>query len=222
MPSIHAAIFDLDGTLVDSLPGIASGLNEALRANGLPSHPPEKVRDFIGNGSRMLVQRGIGGTPPVELVDSVHQDFFSAYDSRWRTGTRVYPGIRGLLEELHSNGLPLAVCSNKPHHYTIEIMNALLDWVPWDMILGQQDSLPRKPNPCAALQIANHINLPPEKIAFVGDSLVDFETATAAGMQPILVTWGFQPAEALRTTTTRLARSAEALRKFLLAPHRGS
>ncbi len=222
MTSIRAVIFDLDGTLVDSLPGITAGLNQALATHGLATQPPGRVRRFVGNGSRMLVRRGIGGNPPDELVEAVHRDFFPAYAECWREGTLLYPGIRDLLKSLHREGLPLAVCSNKPHRYAVEIMHLLFDWVPWAMILGQQESLPGKPDPTAALQIARHISVPPAEIAFVGDSLVDFETATAAGMQPLLVTWGFRPEKELRTTTSPLMSSATALRRFLLAPHRGS
>ena len=214
-----AVIFDLDGTLVDSLPGITAGLNRALAIHGFPAHPAARVKGFVGNGSRMLVRRGIGGTPTDELVEQVHQDFFTAYEeTSLEGGTHLYPGIREMLEVLHQEGLPLAVCSNKPHHYTVEIMDRMFDWVPWAMILGQQESLPRKPDPTGALQIARQMELPPAKIAFVGDSVVDFETARAARMQAILVEWGFSPTAELRGTAAPLVASAAALRKFLRAP----
>ena len=219
---IRAAIFDLDGTLVDSLPGIAAGLNRALAIHGFPPHPATRVKGFVGNGSRMLVQRGIGGTPTAELVEQVHRDFFTAYEETSQEGTHLYPGIREMLELLHHESLPLAICSNKPHHYTVEIVNRMFNWVPWAMILGQQKSLPRKPDPTGALQIARQMELPPAKIAFVGDSVVDFETARAARMQAILVEWGFSPTDELRRTTAPLVSSAAALRKFLQVPRPGA
>ena len=217
----RAAIFDLDGTLVDSLPGITAGLNPALDSHGLPVHPASRVETFIGDGSRMLVRRGIGGEPPGELVENVHREFLSAYEESSLEGTCLYPGIREMLEELDSHGFTLGVCSNKPHQYTEQIMERMFSWVPWAMILGQQDSLPRKPDPSGALQIARRMKLPPSEIAFVGDSLVDFETGRAAGMKTVLVEWGFTPAAELRKTEAALVSCATELRRFLQAPHPG-
>ena len=124
-----------------------------------------------------------------------------------------------MLEELHENNVPLAVLSNKPHRYTVEIMQKMFDWVPWVMVLGQQKAYPRKPDPTLAHMIADKLALPPNEIAFIGDSLVDFETAQAAGMQPVLVEWGFRPAEELRATAAPLMASVAELRRFLLEPH---
>ena len=216
---IRAAIFDLDGTLVDSLPGITTGLNRALDSHGLQSHPSSRVETFIGDGSRMLVRRGIGGDPPGELVENVHRDFLAAYAESSLEGTHLYPGIREMLEELHDHGLLLGICSNKPHYYTEQIMERMFCWVPWAMILGQQESLPRKPDPSGALQIARQMELPPSEIAFVGDSLVDFETGSSAGMKTVLVEWGFTPATKLRKTESPLVSCATELRRFLQAPH---
>ena len=217
---IRAVIFDLDGTLVDSLPGIAGGLNRALTGHELPAHPPEAVKRFVGNGSRMLVRRGIGGDPPEALVDKVHEDFLSFYAEEHISGTNLYPGIRAMLETLHHAGMPLAVCSNKPHHYTEDIMSRMFSWVPWVKVLGQKESIPVKPDPAGALSIALAMRISAPEIAFVGDSLVDFETGRAAGMQPVLVEWGFNPAEKLTEATAPLVSSVTDLRKFLQAPPR--
>ena len=219
---IRAAIFDLDGTLVDSLPGIADGLNGALSARGLPSHPPEKVERFVGNGSWMLVRRGIGGAPSEALVEEVHEIFLSLYAESHITGTHLYPGIRSMLESLHRDGMPLAVCSNKPHRYTVDIISRMFSWVPWMQVLGQKESIPAKPAPTGALSIAHMMNIPPSEVAFVGDSLVDFETGKAAGMQPVLVGWGFTSAEKLKRANAPIVFSVSDLHKFLQAPHRES
>ena len=170
----------------------------------------------------MLVRRGIGGEPPGELVEDVHRDFLAAYAESSLEGTQLYPGIREMLEELDSRGFPLGVCSNKPHQYTEQIMERMFSWVPWVMILGQQDSLPRKPDPSGALQIARRMELPPSEIAFVGDSLVDFETGRSAGMKTVLVEWGFTPAAKLRKAEAPLVSCATELRRFLQAPHPGA
>ena len=168
----------------------------------------------------MLVRRGIGGKPTDELVERVHQDFLPAYEESWLEGTHLYPGIRKMLEELHLEGLPLAVCSNKPHHYTVEIMTRMFNWVPWAKILGQQNTLPPKPDPTGALQIAERMKVSPPEVAFVGDSPVDFETGRAAGMQPVLVEWGFTPPDTLKETMAPLMPSVAALRAFLPVPRR--
>ncbi len=216
---MRAAIFDLDGTLVNSLPGIADALNSALAAQGLSTHPRDLVERFIGNGSRMLVRRGIGGDPPDTLVDKIHESFLSFYSESLISGTHLYPGVRTMLETLHLDGMPMAVCSNKPHQYTVAIMTQMFSWVPWIMVLGQKKSIPIKPDPAGALSIASAMQIPASEIAFVGDSTVDFETARAAGMNPVLVEWGFSPQEKLALTTAPLVSSTTALRKFLQAPH---
>jgi len=216
---MRAAIFDLDGTLVNSLPGIADALNSALAAQGLSTHPRDLVERFIGNGSRMLVRRGIGGDPPDTLVDKIHESFLSFYSESLISGTHLYPGVRTMLETLHLDGMPMAVCSNKPHQYTVAIMTQMFSWVPWIMVLGQKKSIPIKPDPSGALSIASAMQIPASEIAFVGDSPVDFETARAAGMNPVLVEWGFSPQEKLALTTAPLVSSTTALRKFLQAPH---
>ena len=218
---IRAAIFDLDGTLVDSLPGIADGLNRALESKGCPTHSQEEIETFIGNGAWMLAKRGLVGDPSDEEVTDLQDAFFREYGESWHSGTTLYPGIRELLEELHKKNIPLAVFSNKPHRYTVEIMETLFGWVPWLMVLGQQTSMPRKPDPTGALMIAEKLTLPPSEIAFVGDSTVDFETAEAAGMQAFLVNWGFHPSDQLQATKAPLMQSAAELREHLLAPHRG-
>lgn len=219
---MRAAIFDLDGTLVNSLPGIADGLNSALAAEGLSTHPPDLVERFIGNGSRMLVRRGIGGEPPETLVDKIHESFLSFYSKSLISGTHLYPGIRTMLESLHLDGMPMAVCSNKPHQYTVAIMTEMFSWIPWIMVLGQKTSVPIKPDPAGALSIARAMQIPTSDIAFVGDSTVDFETARAAGMHSVLVEWGFSSREKLARTSAPLVPTTKALRKFLQAPHRVS
>jgi len=167
----------------------------------------------------MLVRRGIGGDPPDTLVDKIHESFLSFYSESLISGTHLYPGVRTMLETLHLDGMPMAVCSNKPHQYTVAIMTQMFSWVPWIMVLGQKKSIPIKPDPSGALSIASAMQIPASEIAFVGDSPVDFETARAAGMNPVLVEWGFSPQEKLALTTAPLVSSTTALRKFLQAPH---
>jgi phosphoglycolate phosphatase len=191
-------IFDLDGTLIDSLPGIAASLNRALERCGLPGHADGDVRRFIGNGSYELARRAMpDGASPADIL-AVETAFKDDYAITWPEGTAPYDGIRECLETLFSAGFRLAVLSNKPHPFTVEIVHRLFPRLPFDPVLGQRPGTPRKPDPEAALQIARHWDLMPEHCRFIGDSTVDLETARGAGMPAIAVGWGYHDASALR------------------------
>jgi len=190
-------IFDLDGTLVDSLQGISDSLNLALTASDLPTHPPSVVRGFIGNGARILIQRA---TPPEAsgaLLDTVEKAFKADYDSTWPTGTVVYDGIVDLLETLQARGYPLAVLSNKPHPFTEAMVSQMFPGIRFSSVLGQRPGIPHKPDPAGALEIARTLQRPPNHCAIIGDSTMDIETARNAGMRAVAVTWGFHDRERL-------------------------
>lgn len=218
---IHAAIFDLDGTLVDSLPGIAGGLNRALAAHGHPPHPEEAVRTFIGDGTWMLSRRAIPDAPASE-VGGVEAAFKEEYANTWRTGTRLFDGILPLLGQLAATGLPLAVLSNKPHDFTVAIVDELFPQGMFRVVRGQRDDTPKKPDPAGPLAIGRDLGVPPGNIAVIGDSTVDFETAANAGMQPVLVDWGYHPREALTATGAPVLSTPGALRAHLATRHRAS
>lgn len=194
-----ALIFDLDGTLVDSLRGIAEGLNRALHAEGLPTHPECAVRRFIGNGAWMLARRAAPALDEA-AINSLEQGFQREYANTWRDGTHSYPGIEDLLHKLTKQGVPMAVFSNKPHSFTVDIVEALFPRIPFTAVLGHQVGTPRKPDPTGALEIAPSLGCPPAEITFLGDSTIDFETARNAGMRPLLVSWGFHDRSALEQT----------------------
>jgi phosphoglycolate phosphatase len=192
-------IFDLDGTLVDSLPGIAASLNRALERCGLPGHADGDVRGFIGNGSYELARKAMPeGALPADIL-AVESAFKDDYAITWPDGTAPYDGIRECLDTLAAEGFRLAVLSNKPHPFTVEIVQRLFPGLPFDPVFGQRPETPRKPDPEAALQIARHWGFPPERCRFIGDSTVDLETARGAGMPAIAVGWGYHDAPALLT-----------------------
>ncbi|HEX7262340.1 MAG TPA: HAD-IA family hydrolase [Luteolibacter sp.] len=193
----HGLIFDLDGTLVDSLRGIAASLNHALAASGLPVHPPESVRGFIGDGARILIQRAAPADADEALLHTVEQAFKSHYDLTWPDGTSVYDGIDNLLDKLQQRGHPLAVLSNKPHPFTGAIVAKMFPSVRFSAVLGQRCGIPHKPDPAGALEIAASLHLPPEHCTIIGDSTMDLETARNAGMRAVAVTWGFHDRERL-------------------------
>jgi phosphoglycolate phosphatase len=187
----NGLIFDLDGTLVDSLRGIAQSLNRALTQLGLPTHPPEAVRGFIGNGSRVLARRAAPAAADEVVVGQIESLFKADYDVTWPDGTRAYEGIAGLLGALQSQGFPLAVLSNKPHPFTTVIVEKIFPEIRFEVVLGQLPGIPHKPDPSGALEIANLLGRLPEECVLIGDSTMDLETAANAGMRAIAVTWGF-------------------------------
>ena len=184
-------IFDLDGTLVDSLPGIAASLNRSLSAHGLLEHPLPTIRSFIGNGLRNLVQRSAPADAPPALLDSLVANFKHDYDLTWPQGTTLYPGILDMLDILRQRGFPLAVLSNKTHDFTVAISRTLCPEIYFVGVLGQQEGIAHKPHPAGALQLAATLGSPPANCVIIGDSSIDMATAANAGMQAIAVAWGF-------------------------------
>ncbi len=198
MTEPRGLIFDLDGTLVDSLPGIAAALNAALENEGLPGHPEQAVRRFVGDGLETTVRRacpaGFGDTGIARLVNGFH----GYYADVWRPGTRPYPGIPGLLGELAAGGAALAILSNKSHAFTLEMAAEIFADVDFRAVLGLRPGMPPKPDPSGALEIARDLALDPGRCLVIGDSTMDIGTAKNAGMRCCAVTWGYHDAPRLR------------------------
>ena len=187
----HGLIFDLDGTLVDSLQGIAASLNHALTQAGLPTHPLSAVRGFIGNGARILIERAAPAGADERLIESLEKSFKDHYDLHWTTGTTPYDGILLLLETLQHRGYPLAVLSNKPHRFTTDMVSRIFPTIQFAAILGQRAGIAHKPDPAGAIEICRIFGLEPADCMVIGDSTMDIETAHNAGMKSVAVTWGF-------------------------------
>lgn len=193
---IRCIIFDLDGTLVHSLPGIAASLNRTLAAAGLPPHPEASVRRFVGNGIRKLVGRAAPGAAGGEL-DALVENMRADYASTWKDGTRPYPAAAKTLEVLADRGIPTAVLSNKPDEYCREITDHIFPGIRFPIVRGQLGTVPPKPDPAGALSICSRLGVSPEDTALVGDSTIDLETARNAGMTAVAVTWGYHDPPAL-------------------------
>jgi phosphoglycolate phosphatase len=190
-------IFDLDGTLVDSLPGIAASLNHALAAMGLPGHVTADVRSFIGDGSWILSKRAAPAGSPDEAINAIEQAFKAHYDLNWIHGTVLYPGIAELLGTLRERGHPLAILSNKPHPFVLDIAAQLFPGQPFAAAVGQQKGIPHKPDPAGIFEITRILGLPPEDCILIGDSTIDIATSRNAGIRSIAVTWGYHDREPL-------------------------
>jgi phosphoglycolate phosphatase len=215
-----AAIFDLDGTLVDSLDDITAALDATMAELGLPGCSRDQCRDWIGGGARSLVARALpyprsgphGDDDDHDsdgerrdrdaadaLLDRAHRRFMERYRASLVVATAPYPGIEAMLAALAGAGVRLAVLSNKPHDMTQRVIESLFPAVPFAAVAGQRTGVPIKPDPTAALATAVTLAIPPGSCAFIGDSAIDIQTARAAGMVAIGVTWGFRPRDELVT-----------------------
>ena len=195
----RAVIFDLDGTLLDSLEDLADSMNAVLLRSGLPTHPLDAYRYFVGEGIEMLVQRAVpeAERAPARLAAHVAA-MRSEYDLRSAAKTRPYPGVPELLDALEARGMPAAILSNKPHDATVEIVAQLLGKWRFRAVLGARPSVPKKPDPAGALEIAAGLGVPPGEILYLGDTATDMRTARAALMRAVGALWGFRTEDELR------------------------
>jgi len=199
-----AIIFDLDGTLLNTLNDIAEAMNQVLVDNGFPNHPIDMYRYYIGNGLENLIIRALPeekATP--ESLPKYLQAFRIAYAQNWHKNTRPYPDIPALLTRLTQHDFHLTILSNKAHEFTVRMVLTLLDQWKFKKILGAGSGFPKKPNPKAALHILEYLRVRRDECLFVGDSGVDMQTAKAAGIFPLGVTWGFRPESELRENGCR-------------------
>jgi phosphoglycolate phosphatase len=194
-----AVIFDLDGTLLNSLEDISISANNILERHGFPSHTLDRYRYFVGDGIPVLIKRILPeGNFSDEELNQYVDEFRREYALNWNVLSRPYPGIPEMLNELRKRDLKLAVFSNKPHDFTRMCVAELLgDWS-FDMVQGLDRDIPPKPDPAGAFRIAESISVPPEQIVFLGDTAVDMRTSLACGMFPAGALWGFRTEEELR------------------------
>lgn len=200
-----AVIFDLDGTLLDTLEGFALSVNAVLKRNGFSEHPVNAYRYFVGDGIEALVDRAFPAAAFNKAgFDAQVKEVKKEYSRRWPDHTRPYPGVPALLEHLESRNIPMAVFSNKPHEFALlNIEKLLSDWKFFD-IIGISPGLPRKPDPQGALLIAEKMQLLPEEIVYLGDTATDMKTARAGGFYPVGALWGFRTAEELLESGARM------------------
>ena len=192
----RAVLFDLDGTLTNTLEDIAFAMNRALRMHGLPEHPVEKYRYLVGSGAKKLAQRAVGER--ADLAESVLQTYQAYYQEHNLDKTAPYAGITEMLAELQRRGVKLCVFSNKPHADTCRVVAHFFPGVAFAAVRGQMEGVPVKPDPAGALALAEQLGVAPADFLYLGDTDVDMLCARNAGMQPVGVTWGFRDEEELR------------------------
>lgn len=200
-----AVLFDLDGTLLDTIEDLGDSMNSVLAKNGYPVHDSEAYKYFVGDGMRTLVQRALPkGTHSEQLIDSALEAMKAEYAARWSDKTSLYPGMDGLLDGLVDKGIKCAVLSNKPDAFTKQIVENLLAGWTFHPVFGERQGIPKKPDPAGALEIAHILKVKPEECLYLGDTGADMKTAIAAGMYAIGVLWGFRKADELLENGARV------------------
>lgn len=193
----RAVIFDLDGTICNTLEDLALCTNDALAQLGLPGHPVEVYRYIVGNGVEKQMQRALTEahyTP--ERAARLKVLFKEAYARRWMEHTRPYDGMLPALEELRQQGYLLGVCTNKPDEFAQEMVRHCFGSL-FSLICGNRPGIPVKPDPTLLRQMLDTLGVPPEGCLYCGDSCVDMQTARAAGVCSVGVLWGFRPQKEL-------------------------
>ncbi|HOO36829.1 MAG TPA: HAD family hydrolase [Deltaproteobacteria bacterium] len=188
-----AVIFDLDGTLLDTIGDIVDSMNAVLTDLGCPKHSVDAYKGFIGDGLDVLVRRSLPETMRDErTVRTCVQAMRKEYGQRWARTSRPFKNIPELLDGLMAMDMKISVFSNKLDVFTKEMVSVLLGAWQFHTVLGLNDAIPRKPDPSGALAIARAMHMDPGQCIFVGDSNIDMETAQRAGMRPVGVLWGYQ------------------------------
>jgi phosphoglycolate phosphatase len=194
----EAIIFDLDGTLLDTLDDIADSANTVLARRGYPVHETGDYKTMIGAGVRLLVERMLpGGERNTGLIDDCLAEMREEYGRNWKNKTRPYEGVPEMLDAVAALGLKRAVLSNKPDGLTRACVAELLTSWPFDAVAGQGGEIPHKPDPGGALEMARRMDVAPGATLFLGDSGIDILTAINAGMYPAGALWGFRTREEL-------------------------
>lgn len=200
----RAVVFDLDGTLADSLADLAASGNELLAAYGKPPHPVDAYRYLVGNGSRILIERLLPGEKEDFLEEALAR-YKAIYGRSLLRQTKPYPGILVLLAALKKRQIPMAVCTNKHPSAAETVLQTLFPPQTFSTYVGERPGVPRKPDPANLLYVLEKLGVPPAETAYLGDTSVDMETAVRAGALPVGVLWGF------RDKAELLASGAEVL-----------
>ena len=182
------AIFDMDGTLINTLEDLTDSVNEMLEHYQRPRRTIDEVRIFVGNGARKLMERALETTDE-NFINSALEYYNGCYERHLTNKTKPYAGIVEILTVLNKKNIPVAICTNKQHFAAVELAKKIFPTIKFAEIIGDA----KKPNPARVLEIAKKIGVAPNEVAYFGDTSVDIQTAINAGFLAIGVTWGFRP-----------------------------
>lgn len=197
---MKTCIFDLDGTLTDTLESLTYSVQETLKEMELEPITKEQCRAFVGNGARVLIEKALdaGGDKQAARIEEGMKVYGRIFDENCTYHVTPYEGIRELLKKLKERGVKLAVLSNKPHRQTLKVVNDIFGEDIFDCAWGQQEGIKRKPDPEAVYKILEKLESSKEDCLYIGDSEVDVKTGKNAGVKAISVAWGFRTEEELK------------------------
>jgi phosphoglycolate phosphatase len=194
-----AALFDLDGTLLDTLDDLANSMNAVLERAGFGVHPTAAYKVFVGEGLRNLIERALPeGSRDEATVASTMAAMRAEYGGRWAEKTRPYDGVEAMLKRLSGMGVRMAILSNKPDDFTKLCVAKLLSGHAFEIVMGAREGVPPKPDPVGAIEVASRMGVAPDKFLYLGDTNTDMQTARAAGMFAVGALWGFRDESELR------------------------
>lgn len=212
-------IFDLDGTLVNSVADLGAACNHALRLMGYPEHTKAAYRIMVGNGISKLIERALPeDSRRAEIIDEMRKHFIDYYNDHLWDETRPYDGISELLSQLADRDIKLAVASNKYQEATTRIVEHFFSHVPWASVIGQRPDIPLKPDPSVVFSVLLQTPTPKAEVLYVGDSAVDMETAYRACVDCVGVTWGFRTLAELTKRADYIANTPAEILNFLDNP----
>jgi phosphoglycolate phosphatase len=214
----RACIFDLDGTLTDTLDSLEYSVNETMKETGMRPITKEQCRAFVGNGAKVLIEKALRASGDEELAH--FDEAFSAYqrifDANCTYKVKPYPGVPMLLGEMKKTGMKLGVLSNKPDKQAVHVVADIFGRDTFDSVHGQRDGIPRKPDPAPLLALAKELGAEPAEVLYIGDSEVDVATGRAAQMDTIAVSWGFRSREELKSAgADRIADTADEILQII-------
>jgi phosphoglycolate phosphatase len=199
LPLFKALVFDLDGTLIDTIHDLADSVNEVLKSRNLPPHSVESYKFRVGDGIKLLLKRSL----PEEyqhdevFLEHITSDFNDSYHKHWKNYTKPYSGILPLLHSLQDLEIKMAILSNKPQRFTDLCAEHFFPGIHFNSVFGANANFPKKPDPSSANHIATQMSVLPGEVMYVGDTSIDMNTAINAGMYPVGVSWGFRSIEEL-------------------------
>lgn len=217
---VRLAVFDMDGTILDTLEDLQDSLNVTLERMGYPLRTYEEVRSFVGNGIRKLIERAVPYGTEKEKIEQTFSLFMEYYALHCADKTRPYEGITTLLKHLRDNGMLTAVVSNKAHQAVVDLCEEYFTGL-FDVAVGEQEGMAKKPAPDSVWFVLEQLHIDKKDAVYIGDSEVDLATARNSGLEAVIVDWGFRDADFLRQQgAERMVSSADELEKVLLECNR--